>query len=622
MARGKSAQLDQMYVFDLESCDSDVVFDVIDGETIYDQRVWLCGFMNIATGQIQRYHDLNSCLFDIFTRGDEVNHEYAVHNLKFDGSFIIPWLFDHGYTVSQGKPQKGQFSVLIDEMNQWYSLTVQVTNRKRVTMWDSLKLFPVKLEYLHEVYNTPTKKIHEDEDFYSLKRPVDHVPTPREIEYFDNDLIVLRETLLAHVKEYGVRFKKTQAGQAFYNFEQTFKTWRWRFPALSVEDDNEIRPAYWGGVSYVPKHAREKDIKEMIGVYDINQSYPHKMGYKRLPYGPIREQYGQGMHPNMSKFWIASAWVKFTLKSYKIPCIPKKAISENVPMTSEKWLDDSHGVVKLVFSCIDYHMMLESYDLEIVHWEWSKHWAWKIHQELQDFVTENNTLKVEYKQMAKNEQDPDRKSMLLAKSNRAKIDNNASYGKWGEAIVKLGKTPYPDEDVGVIYAVDREDIAGEFRRKYLPVAIAITAYGRQQLLHVANALGKYDLYQDTDSIHYIKEGGQQIIDGLIADGSMKIHDTDMGAWKHEGDFIYGKYLRPKCYMEVTADGKQEVTLAGLPADKHTGQHSKQRSCVTPDTFYIGAVIPGGNGKLRTIRTRTGNKLLPIDFTITEHARFL
>ena len=622
MARGRTAQLGQMFVFDLESCDGDQIYTVVDGVPVYDQRVWLCGFMNLESGIIRRFTDLDQCMGEIFTRGDENNQEYAVHNLKFDGSFILPWLFDHGYQVTQSKPSRGEFSVLIDEMNNWYNITVQVTQRKRVVFWDSLKLFPVKLEYLHEVYNTPTKKIQEDQSFYEEVRSKDHIPTDVEVQYFNNDLIVLCETLLAHIREYGLRFKKTQASQAFYNFEQEFKTWRWRFPPMEVEEDQMIRSAYWGGISYVPPHARGLDIREDIGVYDINSSYPHKMGFKRLPYGPVRDEYGPGKHPNMSKFWIACAYVKFDLKEYHVPCIPKKAITEGVPVTMEKWLHHSDGVVRLSFSCIDYEMMLQSYDLEVVSWVWVKHWSWKIHKELQRFVSENNTLKVEYKKMAKTEKDPDKRHTYLAKSQRAKIDNNASYGKWGEGIIKIGKTPYSDPDEGVVFRVDREDITKEYSRKYLPIAIAITAYGRQQLLTVANALGRFNLYQDTDSIHYLKEGGQQIIDDLIRRGVMVVHDTDLGAWKHEGNYIRGKYLRPKCYLEIKADGTQEVTLAGLPADKHTGQHSKQRSCIVPESFRIGAVIPGGNGKLRTIRTRTGNKLLPVDFTITEHTTFL
>ena len=78
--------------------------------------------------------------------------EYAIHNLKFDGSFIIPWLFENGYTVTHNKPSSKQFSELIDDRNNWYSITIQATKKRRVTSSGIVqKLFPIQLEYLHEI---------------------------------------------------------------------------------------------------------------------------------------------------------------------------------------------------------------------------------------------------------------------------------------------------------------------------------------------------------------------------------------------------------------------------------------------------------------------------------------
>src|SRR5690606_5794754 len=171
---------------------------------------------------------------------DNTNREYAFHNLKFDGSYIIAYLLKNGYTCTHAKPKKGEFSVLIDERNNWYTITIQVTTKRRVTLWDTAKLFPMPLEYLHQLYGTPTQKIYEDEDFYNRVRPEGHIPTDEELKYMENDLAVLAETLNAHIKLYGLRFKKTQASQAFYNFEKHFKAWKLRFPPLDVEVDKLI----------------------------------------------------------------------------------------------------------------------------------------------------------------------------------------------------------------------------------------------------------------------------------------------------------------------------------------------------------------------------------------------
>lgn len=609
-SRGKYAKLKQMYVADFETCDAWEP----KGDEIPNQRVWLAGHKNLETMETTVFTTLDDFMEDILSRGDNLNREYAFHNLKFDGSFIIPWLLRNGYRVTHEKPRTHEFSVLIDERNNWYTIQIQVTSKRRVLLWDSLKLFPTALEYLHNSYGTPTKKIHESEEFYNKLRSENHTPTPEELKYLENDLQVLAETLNEHIKFYGLRFKKTQASQSFYNFEQHFKAWKLRFPPLSNSIDKDIRKAYWGGISFASERYRGKDCYN-ISVYDINSSYPAQLAFKKLPYGKPLQKYGQGIHPDMSKFWVAEAIVSFKLKEDKLPCIPTKAIIEGKPVTLEHWLTDSNGLVRMIFCNIDYKTILESYEFEVLSWEWSIHFAWKVQKEISSFVLMNNENKVKYKKMASETKDPELRREYMARSQRAKIDNNSFYGKFGEEIVKRGKTPYLFDD-DVVYRVDREDTLKEGKRKFLPVAIATTAWGRRQLVTMANALVKYFLYCDTDSIHFLEEGNS-IIKEKEKEGLFEIDPVKLGAWDFEGHFDRGRFLRSKCYYEEVIGEHPEVTLAGLPADAHSGSGSKKRSCCTWENFHIGLFIEGGNGKLRTIRTPTGNKLVPCDFQISE-----
>jgi hypothetical protein len=606
-----------MFVADFETCDAEEVFkvDVNTGEEIKNQRVWLAGYKNLETMESTVFTSLDDFMQDVLSRGDNQNTEFAFHNLKFDGSFIVPWLLTHNYRVSNQKPQAGEFSVLVDSRNAWYSITIQATKRRRVLLWDSLKLFPAALEYLPDIYTTPTHKIREDSAFYEAYRGIDHVPTEKELQYFENDLQVPAETLNKHIELYGLRFKKTQASQSFYNFEQTFKAWKWRFPALTTEQDSAIRPAYWGGIAHVPEAKAGKDFYK-IGVFDINSSYPHKAAEMKLPYGECIKEFGEGQHPDMSKFWVAEVLIEFKLKPHCLPCIPSKAISEGRPLVTEKWMDDSEGIVRMALSCIDYSTIQESYDIKIYRWCWSMHWAWKVHKEVAKFVHMNNDIKVKYSKLAKKEKDPQKKAEFNTMRNRAKIDNNSFYGKFGEDIIKEGKTPYL-EDGEVIWRLDRHEEQSESKRKFLPVAMAITAWGRQQLVRMANTLGEHFLYCDTDSIHYLLSG-QHKIDQAIKEGIFDVDSEKLGAWKLEGYMVRGRYLRAKCYMEETEEGEMEATVAGLPADKHTGQFSKKRSCLNWENFFIGHVVPAEqSNKLRTVRTPTGNKLLPTGFKIKE-----
>lgn len=628
-SRGKTVQLHNMYVADFETCDAEKVYtiDTLTGKAIYEQRVWLAGFKNLETLESTYFTSLDDFMEAILARGDNVNTEYGFHNLKFDGSYIVPYLMKNGYTVSEGKPSAGEFSVLVDNRNSWYSITIQVTKRRRVLIWDTAKLFPTSLQYLPDIYSTPTRKVKESKDWYEVKRPLDYEPDARDMHYFENDLQVPAETLLKHIDMYGLRFKKTQASQSFYNFEQSFKAWKWRFPPLTTEQDTAIRLAYWGGISHVAHDKAGKDYYG-LGSWDINSSYPDKAANKKLPYGNCVAEYGEGKHPDMSKFWVAEALVEFKLKPNALPCIPKKGITEGTivedkDIDTDKWLDDSQGIVRLTFSNIDYQTFQESYEFRVWRWCWSMHWAWKVQREIAKFVNTNNERKVKYKALYNNGKKKglprEELAEYLTVSNRAKIDNNSFYGKFGEDIIKEGKTPHLETDEegneDIVWRLDRREEQGERARKYLPVAIAITAWGRQQLVQMANRLGEYFVYCDTDSVHYLYEG-DHLIQQAIENGEIEADSTKLGAWDFEGYYTRGRYLRAKCYMEETEDGTRLATVAGLPADPDTGQFSKSRSCLNWDNFHIGHVVPAEQAnKLRTVRTPTGNKLLPTGFQI-------
>lgn len=629
--RGRgTTQLHNMYVADFETTDTDKVYkyDNKTGEPIYYQRVWLAGHKNLKTMESTYFYNLDDFMNNILSRQNDTHREYAFHNLKFDGSYIVPWLMSNGYTVSEGRPQPGEFSVLVDSRNNWYNITVQCTKRRKITIWCSQKLFPTALRYLPDIYGTPTKKVEEDQDFYTKPRPLDYVPDERDMEYFENDLQVPAETLNKHIELYGLRFKKTQASQSFHNFETEFPAWRWRFPALSEEVDEAVRPAYWGGISYVPPHKAGKDYWG-VNVMDITSSYPHKASKCKLPYGNVLYEFGEGKHPDMSKFWVAEVLAEFTLKDKnKLPCIPAKAvieggIAEDKEAEHDKWLTESGGIVRMTLSCIDYMTAQESYDISIIRWMWSIHWAWKVQPEVARFVDTRFNTRVKYKALAKKELDPEKKTEYKTMDNRAKIDINSFYGKFGEEVVKEGKTPHLeyDEELGeevVVWKTDRVDIAREYNRKFLPVAIAITAWGRRQLVEMANLLGEHFLYCDTDSVHYMKGGGQEKVDQAVQTGKIDMSKDTLGAWDFEGSFKRGRFLRAKCYMEEDFNGNLLATVAGLPADPGSGNFSKKRSCLNWDNFHIGhEVSPEESNKLRTVSTPTGNKLMPTGFKITE-----
>src|SRR5690625_2044896 len=111
-SRGTTTQKTHMFVADFETTDSDELSQVeVDGEPVYKQRVWLAGLKNLNTMKSSYFNNLDEFMREILSRGDNQNKEIAFHNLKFDGSFIIPWLFANGYESTIEKPKAKEFSV-------------------------------------------------------------------------------------------------------------------------------------------------------------------------------------------------------------------------------------------------------------------------------------------------------------------------------------------------------------------------------------------------------------------------------------------------------------------------------------------------------------------------------
>ena len=72
------------------------------------------------------------------------NEKIYFHNLKFDGQFIINWLFDHGfeYIDHPHKRKTRSFTTLISDKGMWYSIEVffksKGKNVNKITFQDSL----------------------------------------------------------------------------------------------------------------------------------------------------------------------------------------------------------------------------------------------------------------------------------------------------------------------------------------------------------------------------------------------------------------------------------------------------------------------------------------------------
>ncbi len=190
---------------------------------------------------------------------------------------------------------------------------------------------------------------------------------------------------------------------------------------------------------------------------------------------------------------------------------------------------------------------------------------------------------------------------------------NSPYGKTGMKIERINKIPIGrDEDGKIKYATETTTAEA----KYVPYASFVCAQARKKTIETAQAEYDHFIYADTDSVHLIGE----------AESDIEVHETKLGAWKLEGEFEYGKYLRPKTYIH----GKKAMVGGGIPGMeayeieveeiKCAGMSDNVKNVCSWERFRIGETFSpetDGVGKLVQRGVNGGCLLTEVPFTIQE-----
>lgn len=212
-------------------------FETCKTEDLKDVRVWAWGLADIFSDQFEYGNSIDSFLEKILS--DSYIYDIGIHNLKFDGEYILPALFKLGYQYVNDKTfidmwLKGQdiskvFTHNITVMGQWFNIIIgkpkKATGKVQsfVYIWDTYKLFPITLKEIGQQYCIKHKKIDEDSSFYRRLRPVGHVLSDEEILYLQEDCLTLSEALRAQYELYK-KIYRTRASKAFSFFKECCTT--------------------------------------------------------------------------------------------------------------------------------------------------------------------------------------------------------------------------------------------------------------------------------------------------------------------------------------------------------------------------------------------------------------
>lgn len=559
---------------------------VIDRENMKFTEVWAAGIVEI----IENYEDvkifnnlddfMNWCTLTANSGTEKIVVYF--HNLKFDGNFILSYLFRNDYTlmyqieneatgagswIEKKRMPPKSFSTLISRYGVWYSITIKTEYGHTIEIRDSLKLIPFKLEKAGEDFNTRHRKSIIE---YEGKRAAGQTLLSEEIDYIKNDVLVLSECLLEMFKLGLTNLTIGSCALAEYKNIIGHKAYDRLFPDLTqyptpyldADSDNPhdfgaenadeyIRKAYRGGWCYVAPDKQQRIINKGMTL-DVNSLYPSMMSARSGNAYPVGEPYffiGKP-DPDMlaGNYWYVRIKTRFYLKPKMLPFVQLKTTFEYKPnemlTTSDLFYqgkyyaydyDGSPITVILTLSKTDYLLFYQHYDLEDF--------------EILDGVVFRQKIGVFDKYIEKYRLMKIENNDNKSKRTIAKLMLVSLYGKLAASTESSYKVPrYIDGVVHYYNVTDHTATPG-----YIAAGAAITSYARAFTIRAAQANYKHFCYSDTDSLHL----DTQNLDDVKG---VRLHDADFCAWKIENRWARAYFVRQKTYIE--RNEKERILLTG------------------------------------------------------------
>lgn len=540
----------------------------IEGRT----RVWAWCIIDIDDAE--NVVGIGTTIDTFFKKLEELaNCDIYFHNLKFDGGFILDYLFTNGYRYSEKKKTK-TFSTLIDNLGNFYSMQVIIDkigtrNYKSIRIYDSLKKLPLKVSQIAKAFDLSISKLKIDYDEF---RPIGHELSPEEEEYVVVDCKIVAMALKEQFDN-GLE-KMTIGSDALTGFKKTQHptAFRYFYPTLKQDIDDRIRGSYKGGWTYANPKFKKHRLNGLS--YDVNSLYPAVMygKYGALPVCEPIEFDGEYVYDKNYPLYILEFECKFKVKDGYLPTIQLKG---NMIFNENEYIKDSEEVVAMCLTSVDYQLFRKHYNVS--HLKVFGGFKFKAVDDLfRPYIDYWSKIKANSKG---------------GKRQLAKLMLNSLYGKFGTNPLKQSKIPYYDKDKKLV----RFTLGDKEYEKpvYTALASFVTSYARRTTITVAqNNIDRF-IYADTDSV-YLK--------GYEEPKGIEIHDTKIGAWKMEGKFSDSYFIRAKTYLK-TVDGKNEVKCAGMPDEvKHM---------ITYDNFKIGTTFK----HLKSKRVNGGILLNETEYTI-------
>lgn len=541
---------------------------VADFETTTDPedcRVWAYGLCNLEDIDTVIVDNSLDSFIDVISDDDSITY---FHNLRFDGSFILDWLFRNHFVHVNRNARAGEFTTLISKMGQYYSITVRWRNGVRTEFRDSLKKLPMTVAEIAGAFNLDMTKGEID---YNEFRPIGHTITDVERDYIERDVRIVAYA----VKQQRIAgmTRLTVGSDSLKDYQSLIskRSFGRLFPILPTNIDTELRSAYRGGWAYADVR-RQGRVQGAGYVYDVNSLYPSVMSADVLPYGEPVFTAGKPTVSKQFPLFITSVTFTAKLKPGHLPCIQ---IKNNIHFLATEYLERIDEPETVSCTNIDLELWSRHYDLDILSYNGS--WLFRGGVGMfDDYITKWNEVKT---------------TSTGGMRTIAKLHLNSLYGKFATNPDVTPKIPIFENDRVKLKLGDPD----EREPVYTAMGVFITSYARRKTINAAQSHYDTFAYADTDSLHLIRESEPEDLD---------IDPVRIGAWKREYRFERAIYVRAKAYCEELSDGTRETHVAGMPRSI--------AAMVGVDDFVDGATF---GGKLVPKHVPGGVVLCEVDFTL-------
>lgn len=496
-------------------------------------RVWGWGLVEIGSEEVMLGNNIDTFMQTILNLDNPLIY---FHNLRFDMPFIFSWLLRNGYEWSESKTDNS-INGLISGNNQLYQIEIIVKKfnkrYKKLTFQDSLKKLPFPVKRIGHAFKLDVLKGDIDYDLY---RPIGWQLTEEEKAYIRNDVLIVSKALMIQAKNGLV--KMTIGSDALSTFKDMIgkRMFETLFPILHLELDAKIRLAYKGGYTYVNPKYQGLEMGEGC-VFDVNSLYPYVMYDKPMPIKRPKKFRGKYEYDSLYPLYIQMIRVDFKIKTDHIPTIQLKT---SFRFGDTEYATESNGEVTLVLTSVDLQLFFDHYDVLSI--EYLGGYKFQSNKGIfQGYIDHFMEIKA---------------NETGALREIAKLMLNSLYGKFATNPNITGKRVALGEYGEVRYELKDE----EFRDPvFTALGCFITAYAREKTIRTAQENYDRFIYCDTDSLHLIG----------LEPPNIEVHPSKLGAWKHEYDFIKGKFVRPKMYYEIHPDGSKTVKGAGIPESERS-----------------------------------------------------